>query len=85
MDLGLYSTAQCFVAEEEGFEPSVGSPLRLISSQVHSTTLPPLRIRFDLSKLVFYQVLGADLGDTRHIRAQSLGDRHAAIGILVVF
>ena len=30
------------LAEREGFEPSVGSPLRLISSQVHSTTLPPL-------------------------------------------
>ena len=26
-----------------GFEPTVGSHLRLISSQVHSTTLPPLR------------------------------------------
>ena len=31
------------VAEREGFEPSVGLTLRLISSQVHSTTLPPLR------------------------------------------
>ena len=28
----------------EGFEPSVMLPPRLISSQVHSTTLPPLRI-----------------------------------------
>ena len=43
------------LAEEEGFEPSVVLPLRLISSQVHSTTLPPLRIRFRLSKAVFYQ------------------------------
>jgi hypothetical protein len=33
------------LAEREGFEPSVGSHLRLISSQVHSTTLPPLRVR----------------------------------------
>ena len=33
------------LAEEEGFEPSVVLPLRLISSQVHSTTLPPL-LRF---------------------------------------
>ena len=31
------------LAEEEGFEPSVDLHLRLISSQVHSTTLPPLR------------------------------------------
>ena len=31
------------LAEEEGFEPSVVLPLRLISSQVHSTTLPPLQ------------------------------------------
>ena len=33
------------LAEKEGFEPSVGSPLRLISSQVHSTTLPLLRVK----------------------------------------
>ena len=33
-----------FLAEREGFEPSVMLPPRLISSQVHSTTLPPLRI-----------------------------------------
>ena len=31
------------VAEGVGFEPTVGLHLRLISSQVHSTTLPPLR------------------------------------------
>ena len=31
------------LAEREGFEPSDGLPHRLISSQVHSTTLPPLR------------------------------------------
>ncbi|ABF07582.1 hypothetical protein Rmet_0696 [Cupriavidus metallidurans CH34] len=35
---------QVFVmAERVGFEPTVPSPVRLISSQVHSTTLPPLR------------------------------------------
>ena len=40
---GLLSRFEVFVlAEEEGFEPSVVLPLRLISSQVHSTTLPPL-------------------------------------------
>ena len=32
------------LAERVGFEPTVGSHLRLISSQVHSTTLPPLRV-----------------------------------------
>jgi predicted DNA binding CopG/RHH family protein len=31
------------LAERAGFEPAVGSHLRLISSQVHSATLPPLR------------------------------------------
>ncbi len=36
------------VAEREGFEPSVGLTLRLISSQVHSTTLPPLRTEVQL-------------------------------------
>jgi hypothetical protein len=48
---------RCFLglAEKEGFEPSVGSPLRLISSQVHSTTLPLLLIRCRLSKPPFYQ------------------------------
>ena len=41
---GLLSRFEIFVlAEEEGFEPSVVLPLRLISSQVHSTTLPPLQ------------------------------------------
>src|SRR5688572_29733227 len=33
------------VAEREGFEPSVPLRARLISSQVQSTTLPPLRFR----------------------------------------
>src|SRR5512139_951398 len=33
------------MAERVGFEPTVGLHLRLISSQVHSTTLPPLRRR----------------------------------------
>lgn len=32
------------LAEREGFEPSVRFNVRLISSQVHSTTLPPLLI-----------------------------------------
>ena len=32
------------LAERVGFEPTVVLPLRLISSQVHSTTLPPLRV-----------------------------------------
>ena len=31
------------LAERVGFEPTVRLPVRLISSQVHSTTLPPLR------------------------------------------
>ncbi len=30
------------LAERVGFEPTVDLRLRLISSQVHSTTLPPL-------------------------------------------
>lgn len=32
-----------FMAERVGFEPTVPLTVRLISSQVHSTTLPPLR------------------------------------------
>ena len=33
-----------YLAERVGFEPTVRLPVRLISSQVHSTTLPPLRV-----------------------------------------
>ena len=33
------------LAERVGFEPTVDSRPRLISSQVHSTTLPPLRVK----------------------------------------
>ena len=40
---GAKTRKALLVAEREGFEPSVGLTLRLISSQVHSTTLPPLR------------------------------------------
>jgi hypothetical protein len=32
------------MAEGEGFEPSVPLRVRLLSKQVHSTTLPPLRV-----------------------------------------
>lgn len=35
--------SKLFMAEREGFEPPVELPPRLISSQVHSATLPPLR------------------------------------------
>jgi hypothetical protein len=38
---GSYSFLALLVAEREGFEPSVRLHVRLISSQVHSTTLPP--------------------------------------------
>ena len=38
-----YSRIPMLLAEREGFEPSVRLHVRLISSQVHSTTLPPLR------------------------------------------
>ena len=48
MEKGVYRRANLLsllkvLAEREGFEPPVELPLRLISSQVHSTTLPPLR------------------------------------------
>jgi len=43
LDLDGLQVFEAFVlAEREGFEPSVMLPPRLISSQVHSTTLPPL-------------------------------------------
>jgi hypothetical protein len=45
-----------YVAEGVGFEPTVRLLVRLISSQVHSTTLPPFRFRLpfnESSKLIF--------------------------------
>ena len=36
------------LAERVGFEPTVPLTVRLISSQVHSTTLPPLRTEMQL-------------------------------------
>jgi hypothetical protein len=44
------------LAEGVGFEPTVRLLVRLISSQVHSTTLPPFRFRLpfnESSKLIF--------------------------------
>ena len=59
-----------FLAEKEGFEPSIGSHLRLISSQVHSTTLPPLRKAakysdFALKTQVINEFFIMGLGKTR--------------------
>jgi hypothetical protein len=47
------------LAEEEGFEPSVDLHLRLISSQVHSTTLPSLRswcMDFNAPNIMIYEL-----------------------------
>ncbi len=38
------------MAERVGFEPTVPLPVRLISSQVHSTTLPPLLVTGSLHR-----------------------------------
>jgi hypothetical protein len=40
----IYLQVLDLMEEREGFEPSVRSHGRLISSQVHSTTLPPLQV-----------------------------------------
>ena len=49
----LIYKAFSILAERVGFEPTVVLPLRLISSQVHSTTLPPLLCveAFDYSQI----------------------------------
>src|ERR1700743_2317736 len=39
---GFYKS--CSMAEREGFEPPIRLPVCRISSAVHSTTLPPLRM-----------------------------------------
>ena len=41
--ISLWERSGKWLAEGEGFEPPVGLPLRLISSQVPSTTQPPFR------------------------------------------
>jgi hypothetical protein len=47
--LQVCSEIENVMAESEGFEPPIALRLCLISSQVHSTTLPPLRsIKFTL-------------------------------------
>ena len=38
-------------AEREGFEPPVRSPLRRISSAIHSTTLPSFLFHYDGAKV----------------------------------
>ncbi len=70
------------MAEREGFEPSVGSPLRLISSQVHSTTLPPLRVSMTFVEAEILS--GPQLAHAAHVGAQRLWHTDAAIGLLVV-
>ncbi len=55
------------MAERVGFEPTVGLHLRLISSQVHSTTLPPLR------SAQFYQLIDPLLSAIRV--SPSFGDK----------
>jgi hypothetical protein len=43
-DRAIYiNPSRSILAERVGFEPTVPLTVRLISSQVHSTTLPPLR------------------------------------------
>ena len=44
MGLSTHPAQRQLVAERVGYEPTVPLPVRLISSQVHSTTLPPLRV-----------------------------------------
>ena len=70
------------MAERVGFEPTVVLPLRLISSQVHSTTLPPLR---DSKPASIARFSGCQHRDAAQVGAQHFGHRHAAVGLLVVF
>ena len=71
------------LAERVGFEPTVILLPRLISSQVHSTTLPPLLCveAFDYSQIFRASAWRCRPGGG----AQHLGHRHAAVRLLVVF
>ena len=46
--IGFTGLIELILAERVGFEPTVPLTVRLISSQVHSTTLPPLRTELQL-------------------------------------
>ena len=81
------------LAERVGFEPTVDSRLRLISSQVHSTTLPPLRVENGyFRKIELYQnslarratCSGFEYFDTTHVRPQRFGNGNTAIRLLAV-
>ncbi len=52
------------MAEREGFEPSVLLLVRLISSQVHSTTLPPLRTEKKLYPCNYKTLASGGLNNT---------------------
>src|SRR5450830_814962 len=88
------------LAERVGFEPTVRFNVRLISSQVHSTTLPPLLLlRSFLTSLRegkiiaarrkkesnFLYLLRFQMRQAAHVRAQHCRDLYAAVGLLVVF
>src|SRR5438874_1620033 len=82
-----------FLAERVGFEPTVRSPVRLISSQVHSTTLPPLlvtgrciRERPHYSsprrKRKSYLRSRGQALEAAHVWTQHFRDHHAAVRLL---
>ena len=86
------------LAERVGFEPTVDSRLRLISSQVHSTTLPPLRVEnnghfrktaivSELScpaKLQPLTCSGLEYFDTAHVGPKHFGHGDTAVGLLAI-
>ena len=65
------------MAERVGFEPTVVLPLRLISSQVHSTTLPPLLCveAFNYSKI--FRDTSASPYLPRQMRSPAVGPARA--------
>ncbi len=92
-----WSSLEYLLAERVGFEPTVGSHLRLISSQVHSTTLPPLRVEngyFRKTAIVSELACPAKLGrtppsgiehlDPAHIGPQHFGNCDTAVDLLVI-
>ena len=76
----------CFIlAERVGFEPTVGLHLRLISSQGHSTTLPPLREGANYSYVApLWLALLTQLVSTTHVRPQNLWNGDGAVCLLVI-
>ena len=65
------------LAERVGFEPTVRLHVHRISSPAHSTTLPPLQVRFACgAKGAILTESGLEQFGAAHVRPQGRGNGH---------